>query len=1065
MSTRAVSAKLVRRPLKLALECLEDRMVLSSGIPSSWDVRGVGGGGALFSPQINPHQAGHYFIASDMSNVFESNDAGATWRTIDYRQVTGRHESQVQFTSDPNVMYVLDYTTAADGSEGSRAKRSLDGGQTWQPLGNDPTGAGAYKLFADPAGTQRLLLSDYSRLFFSANGGSTWKQVFSTASGNGLHLGGVFWDGNNIYVGSNQGLLVSADGLATNFQVSAAGGIAAGQAILSFAGAKQGGTTRFFVVTKHAATVYAGTQAWDYGDTGSQSIYSFDVGQASWVLRMNGINAAQVEAWHVGMAANNISVAYVAGGSSSGVPTVYKTTDAGLTWTSVFLTTNNQNIATGWQGHQGDRQWTYGEVAMGFTVARHDPNQLIITDYGFGHVSTDGGSTWQALYVAPGDRNPAGAATPKGRDYHDSGLDNTTSWQVAWANANTMFIANSDIGGQRSTTAGQAFNFNMTGQTFNSVYRYAVHPNTGVIYAAVGSTHDLYQTTYLTDSRIDSGTGGVLFSTNQGQSWQMLRNFGRNTIWVALDPTNPNRLYASVVHSNATIGGIYVTNDLQNGTAATWTKLTNPPRTEGHPFNINVLANGELVVSYAARRAGSPTNFTASSGVFYSTDGGQTWSDRSAPGMLHYTKDVVIDPHDATQNTWYAGVWSGWGGAANNLGGLYKTTDRGVSWTRIHTQHRVSSVTFNPTNPDEMWMTTETNGLWYSNNIRAANPAFQSVANFPFRQPERVFYNPFDAHEIWVTSFGGGVRVGTLAAAQPGQLRFNPASYTVNEGDGTVTLWVERLDGSDGAVSVSYATANGSAVAGQDYTAKSGTLSWAAGDTAAKSIVVTILNDSLHENDEAFSVVLSNPTGGAGLGTPSTAVVTIVDNDPPNHPPIARPDRYTMTWSRTLNIPAAKGVLMNDTDPDGDALQAVLEQNPTHGTVTLLANGGFQYSAPTQFRGVDTFTYRAFDGQHFSAVTKVTILVGNNGLGSGAGMGGGNFMSLSPTRPQSPPRLPVLPAGDQGQNARQPKRPDLGSLGSPAVSRAKLALAVRGQARPLDPVTLGDLAALTPRKA
>ena len=62
-------------------------------------------------------------------------------------------------------------------------------------------------------------------------------------------------------------------------------------------------------------------------------------------------------------------------------------------------------------------------------------------------------------------------------------------------------------------------------------------------------------------------------------------------------------------------------------------------------------------------------------------------------------------------------------------------------------------------------MTTETQGLWYSNNIHAATPTFTQVAAYPFRQPERVFFNPFNPNEIWVTSFGNGLRVGVTATA------------------------------------------------------------------------------------------------------------------------------------------------------------------------------------------------------------------------------------------------------------------------------------------------------------
>ena len=205
-----------------------------------------------------------------------------------------------------------------------------------------------------------------------------------------------------------------------------------------------------------------------------------------------------------------------------------------------------------------------------------------------------------------------------------------------------------------------------------------------------------------------AATGSVLFSTNGGDTWQTMHDFGHVVTWVEVDPTNPNRLYAAVAHS--TDGGIYVTNNAQAGAASTWTKLATPPRTEGHAFNIRVLTDGTLVVSYSGRRDAGGA-FTASSGVFVSTNGGQSWQDRSHTGMRYWTKDVVIDPHDPTQNTWYASVFSGWGGPPNGLGGLYRTTDRGQHWTRINALDRVNSITVSPTNPNEAYLTTEIEGL------------------------------------------------------------------------------------------------------------------------------------------------------------------------------------------------------------------------------------------------------------------------------------------------------------------------------------------------------------------
>ncbi|MBV9924143.1 MAG: DUF4214 domain-containing protein [Acidobacteria bacterium] len=114
----------------------------------------------------------------------------------------------------------------------------------------------------------------------------------------------------------------------------------------------------------------------------------------------------------------------------------------------------------------------------------------------------------------------------------------------------------------------------------------------------------------------------------------------------------------------------------------------------------------------------------------------------------------------------------------------------------------------------------------------------------------------------------------------PGALEFSAATYTAGENAGSVVISVSRTGGSDGAVSVNYATSNGTATAGAnaDYIAASGTLNFAQGETT-KTFSVTVNEDTLDEADETVNLTLSNPTGGATLGAQSTATLTITDND------------------------------------------------------------------------------------------------------------------------------------------------------------------------------------------
>ncbi|WP_304441973.1 Calx-beta domain-containing protein, partial [Motiliproteus sp. MSK22-1] len=142
-----------------------------------------------------------------------------------------------------------------------------------------------------------------------------------------------------------------------------------------------------------------------------------------------------------------------------------------------------------------------------------------------------------------------------------------------------------------------------------------------------------------------------------------------------------------------------------------------------------------------------------------------------------------------------------------------------------------------------------------------------------------IEFELFCLHSDQTTCSGDSTSISTEAAeAQPGELNISETGVTVNEEDGTATVTVTRSAGTSGAASVEFSTADGSAVDGSDYAATSGTLSWADGETGPKSIQITIVDDSVDEPDESFTVNLSNPVG-ASLGTSTTATVTIDDND------------------------------------------------------------------------------------------------------------------------------------------------------------------------------------------
>ena len=130
------------------------------------------------------------------------------------------------------------------------------------------------------------------------------------------------------------------------------------------------------------------------------------------------------------------------------------------------------------------------------------------------------------------------------------------------------------------------------------------------------------------------------------------------------------------------------------------------------------------------------------------------------------------------------------------------------------------------------------------------------------------------------------------SAGPAGSLSFTVAEQSVAEGAGSATVAVQRTGGSNGTVSVAYATSDGSATAAADYASAAGTVTFANGDSANKTFAVPILDDAAIETNETVNVMLASPTGGATLGSPGTQTLTILDDDLPTGPCVD--DEFTL---------------------------------------------------------------------------------------------------------------------------------------------------------------------------
>jgi endoglucanase len=180
----------------------------------------------------------------------------------------------------------------------------------------------------------------------------------------------------------------------------------------------------------------------------------------------------------------------------------------------------------------------------------------------------------------------------------------------------------------------------------------------------------------------------------------------------------------------------------------------------------------------------------------------------------------------------------------------------------------------------------------------------------------------------------------------------------------SVQISVKRTTSSAGAAGVNYATSNGTASAGTDYTAASGIITWSDGDGAAKTITVKV-NGTTSSTPKTFKIALTGVTGHAAVGTPSSATVTLA---------AAAASTGSLALSAsTYSVPsgtASLGVTVNRTG--GSAGAATVKYATSNGT----ASSGTDYTSTT-----GTLTWSAADAA--ARTFSIPIIT--------AGSGGKNF--------------------------------------------------------------------------
>lgn len=623
----------------------------------------TGNGGDLWVPISTPMPAGDAILDVNVrratsnsiaiattAGAYVSTNAGSTWIGPG---ATGAGLSKIVFAADGSLYLGIQYADPGIFS-GATLLKSTDGGSSWAPLATQPPALnGIEQLSVSPADPQRIFASDGGTVVTSGNGGNTWSTVNLPESGAGCRgvlavtpspatAAGAFVGcySNGVHFAPDVTLAAPAWTDWTAANALAANGTDPVQA--SEIAVHPGYPT--------TPTLWTGTV-----DAG---VFRSTNGGAAWVPVNNGYQSANIRALAPHPLDQSASGAVLLAGLGDAFTTstpVYKSPDGGASWAGSLGGLNAEQIR--WMVIDPTTVDNNLFTTENFTVYASGRSEGIPTlasrDGGI-YKSTDAGATWTTI--------DNGIATVSGTRY---------------------------LGTARAIV---------------------LDPQSCAAPPCVAGSSPL-QTLYVAGSGVPDGPGlpyrsaRVYKSTNAGASWVASENglpttedlgppgapnyLYRIVVPLVIDPANPSTLYLGTTTSwnSESFGGVFPTaaNGVFKSTngGATWVNSSNGlPRFGGagtshydvlalaiNPANTQILYAGVTSFQYTG----------AVGSIYKSIDGGANWFEASTGIAGQDVRALFIDAADSSGNTVYAGT----GGNGANPGGVYRSTDGGVTWNSL----------------------------------------------------------------------------------------------------------------------------------------------------------------------------------------------------------------------------------------------------------------------------------------------------------------------------------------------------------------------------------------------
>jgi photosystem II stability/assembly factor-like uncharacterized protein len=726
-----------------------------------WQVIGPGGGGTTIGPVISPSDSRLVVEHCDMTGGYITHNDGLSWRMFNLR---GGIDVMAFDPADPKVIFA--------GNAG--LWRSSDSGGTWK------------LVFPSPAqNTVEHQLGDHSDYSLTSNDPAYPGGDISTIA---VASGGAREDGKtspeHLYLSFEQRglptvIVSSADGgdswarLATLpdhvlLLTPQGSGLIAISDSTAYRIAADGGVTPLGSVAsglRAATAARSGQSLWIYATGTDGNVYlSKDSG-----LRWRAVtpelqqSAGKFEA--IAASSQHPEVVYagfrglqLGEGLQNLFNGIAKTTDGGQTWEIVFKESNHAaaNLSGTWieerAAQENENIWFDAPYSLG--VAPANPNVAYATDLFRTYRTLDGGATWQEM-----NSRPAGDDT-----WISRGLNVTTNYGVQFDpfDSHHIYMDNTDMGLFQSADGGKSWRSSTDGipdAWRNTTYWVAFDPaQRGLMWGAFSGTHDLPRPKMWRGRKALHFKGGVAVTTDGGNHWQpSSTGIPPDSIThILLDPSSPpgsRTLYACAFGR-----GVYKSTD----SGKTWTQKNNGiAGDEPFVWRITLSRDGSLYLVVARRSEGKDRSPSEAGALYRSTDEAEHWQRIDLPANVTGPTGLEVDPRNPQRL--YLTAWGQQGEVADQNGGVFASDDAGRTWKALFTQSQhVYDLTIDPHHPDTLYI-CGFDAAAYRSTDRGAHWA--RIAGFDFKWGHRVFLDPNDPAQIYITTYGGGVWHGPVAGA------------------------------------------------------------------------------------------------------------------------------------------------------------------------------------------------------------------------------------------------------------------------------------------------------------